>query len=96
MKNKLTELICTRILVIIFPIAVSADSSGPNEWDQYRMKSDKNSVFNNGSGSLDSQTFKTNDEVRATPVVAGSKLFVGSYNTGGLFAFNVRTNICFM
>lgn len=91
MRNKMKILICTLILVLIFPIVISAESFGPNEWDQYRLKSDKNAVFNNGSEPLDSQTFKTNDQVRATPVVVGNKLFVGNHNTGDLFAFNVMT-----
>ncbi|OZU88363.1 hypothetical protein CIL03_11985 [Virgibacillus indicus] len=74
---------------LLIPLIVVAESFGPDEWTQYRMNSDKNAIFNNGSDSLESQTYETADEVRATPVVAGNKLFVGNHNSGDLFAFDV-------
>lgn len=73
------------------PSIVFGDSFGPEEWHQYRMQGDKNAVFNNGSEPLDYRTYKTPDEVRATPVVVGNKLFIGNHESGNLFAFDVNT-----
>lgn len=64
---------------------------GPSEWTQYRMKSDKNAVYDNELDSLESKTFQTAGEVRATPVVVGNKLFVGNHKSGDVFAFDVNT-----
>ncbi|WP_088052320.1 outer membrane protein assembly factor BamB family protein [Virgibacillus dakarensis] len=55
------------------------------------MDSDKNAVYDNGSKPLDYHEFQTADEVRATPVVAGNKLFIGNHDSGDLFAFDVTT-----
>ncbi|WP_245745378.1 PQQ-binding-like beta-propeller repeat protein [Lentibacillus persicus] len=73
------------------PVIHAADDFGPEEWHQYRMNSDKNAVFDNGRPPLENQTYQTADQIRATPVIAGNKLFVGNHNTGDLFAFNVLT-----
>ena len=78
-------------LVIIFPYSVQGGNFGPDEWHQYRLNHDKNAVFNNGSQPLEFRVFKTANEVRATPVVAGNKLFIGNHDTGELFAFDVHT-----
>nr|WP_272932701.1 PQQ-binding-like beta-propeller repeat protein [Virgibacillus halodenitrificans] len=55
------------------------------------MNSEKNAVFQEESKALENQVYKTADEIRATPVVVGNKLFVGNHNTGDLFAFDVKT-----
>ncbi|WP_066192521.1 outer membrane protein assembly factor BamB family protein [Gracilibacillus timonensis] len=81
-------LMCTFFLL---PGFVSAEDFGPEEWQQYRMKSDKNAVFDNGSDPLESQVYETADEVRATPVVVGDRLFVGNHNSGDLFAFDIAS-----
>lgn len=73
------------------PYIVSADSFGPEEWHQYRMQSDKNAVFDNGSEPLTYQTYETSDEVRATPVIVGNKLFIGNHESGDLHAFDVHS-----
>lgn len=79
------------IVVLFKPIVSHGDQFGPDEWHQYRMKSDKNAVFGNGSEPLEFKTFQTAEEVRATPVVVGNKLFIGNHETGDLFAFDVHT-----
>lgn len=79
------------IMVLFTPISTFADQFGPEEWHQYRMKSDKNAVFGNDSDPLEFKKFKTAEEVRATPVVVGNKLFIGNHETGDLFAFDVNT-----
>ncbi|MDY0394129.1 PQQ-binding-like beta-propeller repeat protein [Virgibacillus halophilus] len=55
------------------------------------MKSDKNAVFDNGAEPLEYVEFQTEDEVRATPVIAENKLFIGNHNSGDLFAFDINT-----
>lgn len=55
------------------------------------MSSDKNFVFNNGSNPVDYQEFNTANEIRATPVIIGNKMFIGINDSEELFAFNVET-----
>lgn len=62
---------------------------GPPEWPQYRMNATHNAVFDNGSPALPDHHFKTNDQVRATPVIVGDHLYIGNHLSGGLFDFNV-------
>jgi len=40
---------------------------------------------------LEYTEFKTANEVRATPVIVGTHLYIGNHNTGDLFAFDVQT-----
>lgn len=90
--NKMRALISLFALaVLISPSLTVAASFGPDEWNQYRLHSDKNAVFDNSSDSLEYQTYQTAEQIRATPVIAGNKLFVGNHNSGDLFAFNVLT-----
>ncbi|CQR46204.1 Outer membrane protein assembly factor BamB precursor [Paraliobacillus sp. PM-2] len=82
------------LLVAAIGIAISLtnnNSFGPEEWTQYRMKSDKNAVYDNGGKPLEMDTFQTTWQVRATPVVAGDRMFVGNHGTGDLHAFNIKT-----
>src|SRR5699024_1615973 len=90
--RKLSVFILFGILVIFSgPVISFGEQFGPEEWHQYRMKSDKNAVFDNGSDSLEFKKFQTAEEVRATPVVVGNKLFIGNHESGDLFAFDVNT-----
>src|SRR5699024_8989614 len=63
-------------IVILSPsFAEAAESNfGPDEWHQYRMKGDKNAVFDNGADPLEFRKFETANEVRATPVIVYSVL----------------------
>jgi len=80
------------LIVILSPsITGAADSFGPEEWHQYRMKGDKNAIFDNGSDSLEFHKFETANEVRATPVIVGDQLFIGNHESGELFSFDVTT-----
>ncbi|RKQ34307.1 PQQ-binding-like beta-propeller repeat protein [Oceanobacillus halophilus] len=89
--KKICILLVAILMINTFPAGVYGESFGPSEWNQYRMISDKNAVYNNGSEPLNSQVYQTADEVRSTPVVVGNKLFVGNHNSGDLFAFDVVT-----
>lgn len=80
------------VLILLFvPDNIFAKSFGPEEWTQYRMSTDNNAVFNNDSSPLDYQLYKTANEVRATPVIVGDKLFIGNHESGDLFAFDVKS-----
>ena len=78
-------------MMSISPNIVLGDSFGPEEWHQYRMQGDKNPVFNNGSEPLSYQTYDTPNEVRATPVIVGNRLFIGNHETGELNAFDLHS-----
>src|SRR5699024_430472 len=91
-KNFYLVLLVTLTISMLMPSEIqAADSFGPEEWNQYRLKDNKNAVFNNGAEPLESQTYQTAEQIRATPVIAGDKMFVGNHNSGDLFAFNVLT-----
>lgn len=79
------------LIILLLPLNTFAAGFGPDEWHQYRMNSDKNAVFDNGSDPLEFKTFKTAEEVRATPVVVGDTLFIGNHESGDVFAFDVNT-----
>src|SRR5699024_12728395 len=70
------------ILTIILSLAISVNASaknfGPDEWNQYRMKSDKNAVYNNDSPPLDFKLYNTANEVRASPVIVYNIMFLGN------------------
>lgn len=78
-------------MLLIATRASATPPFGPPEWTQYRMDSTHNAVYENGAGALPSRHFKTYAPVRATPVVIGDHLYVGTHLTGGLFAFDVKT-----
>lgn len=64
---------------------------GPPEWTQYRMGPSRNAVYDNGAPATPDRRFKTGDQVRATPVVVGDRLYIGNHETGGMFAFDAKT-----
>lgn len=70
----------------------STHAFGPEEWTQYRMNETNNPVFNDAGGEpLDMTSFLTDNEVRATPVVVGERLFVGNHESGELLAFDITS-----
>ncbi|WP_227369093.1 PQQ-binding-like beta-propeller repeat protein [Halomonas sp. M20] len=70
-------------------LAAEKDTLGPTEWTQYRLNARNNAVFDNGGEPLPRMTFRTGDQVRATPVVVGDALYVGNHATGGMFRFDL-------
>ncbi|RPF54177.1 PQQ-binding-like beta-propeller repeat protein [Aquisalibacillus elongatus] len=77
--------------LLLLPMTSFAEEFGPEEWNQYRLNSDKNAVFNSDESPLDFGQLQTAEQIRATPVVVGDKLFVGNHNSGDLFAFNLKS-----
>lgn len=87
-----------RVVVGVFLLFIAGLASaatgqrfGPNEWIQYRMGPTHNAVFENGSPALPDRHFGTLDQVRATPVIVGNRLFIGNHESGAMFSFNVLT-----
>lgn len=61
------------------------------DWTQYRATATNNTHISTGGGPVFSGAIPTANEVRATPVVADGKVFVGSHGTGELQAFDLAT-----
>ncbi len=92
MKKTLVKTALFMLLAsMILPAQAFADAFGPEEWTQYRMNSHNNPIYEGSPENPINQTLKTGDEVRATPVVVGNRVYVGNHNSGDLFAFDVNT-----
>lgn len=90
--NRVFNAVITLILVMGWQgMAIAEQAFGPSEWTQYRLSTTHNAVFDNGASALPDRHFETSGQVRATPVVVGNHLYVGNHETGGLFAFDIRT-----
>lgn len=86
--------VLTSLGLLLLGVAASAAASsalGPSQWTQYRMNPTNNAVFDNGGGTLPDRHFGIGDQVRATPVIVGNRLFIGAHESGGMFSFNVVT-----
>ena len=64
-------------------------SFGPASWEQYRFDTSNNALFENGDTRTPAEMYKTDNEVRASPVVAGDNLYVGTHDSGTLYSFDV-------
>src|SRR5699024_12303652 len=79
-------LLFTLLLIFTTSSVTNAEKNfGPDEWEQYRMYSDKNAVYENGSDALDAKTFITANEVRSSRVIVGERLFICINDSGNLF-----------
>lgn len=74
--------------VFISPAAAETQSDG--EWLQYRHVATKNAVITADS-EVFTGTLSTPNQVRATPVVADGKVFVGNHDSGDLQAFDLSS-----
>lgn len=81
-------LACAAFLVSSVTLAAAF---GPDQWPQYRMDPTNNAVYQNGGGALPSDAFRTGNQVRATPVVVGNRLYIGNHDGGGMFAFDLKS-----
>ncbi|GAA1345854.1 PQQ-binding-like beta-propeller repeat protein [Arthrobacter roseus] len=94
---KRTASVILALLMVFAPATIisaplPSPSSSSQEWTQYRLSADKNAVVvNTALKDLGEVTYATNDQVRATPVVVGNRLFVGNHDSGDLFAFDLTT-----
>lgn len=90
--NALFWVLVTLLCVVGWQKAVLADQpEGPQAWPEYRLTTTNNAVFDNGGSARPDSHFETSDQVRATPVIVGNHLYIGNHETGGLFAFDLRT-----
>ncbi|MXQ49699.1 PQQ-binding-like beta-propeller repeat protein [Salinicoccus hispanicus] len=68
-----------------------SEAFGAEEWTQYRHSPDKNAVIDSGHEPLEYAALETEDEIRATPVVADGRLFIGNHNSGDIMAFDLTS-----
>ena len=61
------------------------------DWTQYRQDATNNTHVDSGLAEIFSGALATANEVRATPVVADGKVFIGNHDTGELQAFDLVT-----
>lgn len=72
--------------------AAAAPVESPEEWTQYRLTPEKNPVIETDGSVVPAEDgFELPDEVRATPVVVGDRLYVGTHGSGTLHAFDLAT-----
>lgn len=62
---------------------------GPGEWIEYRANIENNPVFESDDPLEFSGVLDTDAEIRATPVIADGKMFVGNHQSGDIQAFNL-------
>ena len=61
------------------------------DWTQYRYTATNNTQVDSGLDQIFTGAIPTANEVRATPVVADGKVFVGNHDSGELQAFDLVT-----
>ena len=74
----------------VFISPAAADTQSDAEWLQYRHVATKNAVITTDSDVFTGE-LSTPNQVRATPVVADGKVFVGNHDSGDLQAFDLST-----
>lgn len=94
---KKASLLMVAGLLVFSGMTVQADSHeeeqsyGPEKWQQYRLDTSNNAVFDNGDERTIRQAYHTGDEVRTNPVIAGDNLYVGNHGSGKLYSFDLFT-----
>ena len=69
--------------------AFAADDA--NSWTQYRDGPTNNAVISSDVTDIYTGSLETPDAIRATPVVADGKLFIGNHGKGDMQAFDLST-----
>lgn len=94
MKRALLLAPAVALAVTASPLLAAQAEFGPGEWTQYRAGPTRNAVIDTG-GTLPAggiaPSFKTDDQVRANPVIVGNILYVGNHESGSLNAFDIAT-----
>ncbi|HET6726024.1 MAG TPA: PQQ-binding-like beta-propeller repeat protein, partial [Gammaproteobacteria bacterium] len=65
---------------------------GPEQWTQYRMGPTSNALYRDPRAAhrvLPQHVYHTGAPLRATPVIADGRLYIGNHKTGGLQAFDL-------
>ncbi|MFI7496142.1 PQQ-binding-like beta-propeller repeat protein [Kocuria sp. M4R2S49] len=93
LRNTCAVLTCALVLLSAGPAAAAeAPVDSPQEWTQYRLTPEKNPVIETDGSVVPAEAgFRLPDEVRATPVVVGDRLYVGTHGSGTLHAFDLAT-----
>lgn len=69
--------------------ALAAD--GSNSWTQYRNGPTNNAVISSEVEDIYTGSLETPDAIRATPVIADGKVFIGNHGVGDMQAFDLST-----
>src|SRR5699024_6247894 len=69
---------------------IAAGQTG-GDWTQYRHTHTNNTHVTSGLDQIYNGAIQTANEVRATPVVADGKIFVGNHDSGELQAFDLAS-----
>lgn len=91
-RFRTTSLCAALFLLGAGPAAAGAPVDSPQEWTQYRLTPEKNPVTETDGTVVPAEDgFQLPDQVRATPVVVGDRLYVGTHGSGTLHAFDLAT-----
>lgn len=88
MKKRILIVVSISLIVLT---SCSSKTVGPDEWTQYRLNSQNNPVYNNGNIDDLKENFKTDNEIRSTPVIVENYMFIGNHGSGSLNAFDMTT-----
>jgi outer membrane protein assembly factor BamB len=86
--------------VLVLLVAAGAASAGearigPSQWTQYRMGPTSNAVYRDPGAAnkkaLPARTYHTDQQLRATPVIVGGRLYIGNHKNGELQAFDLKS-----
>lgn len=77
--------------LLLVGIGLGPAHATAQDWTQYRSTSTNNTEVASGMEQIFTGAIPTANEVRATPVVAHGKVFVGNHGTGELQAFDLAT-----
>lgn len=83
--------VCTAAAVALALPAGPAAASPGDSWTQYRKVATNDAHVRTHGGQVFTGAIETDNQVRATPVVADGKVFVGNHDSGVLQAFDLAT-----
>lgn len=87
-RRTVTSLLAASTLTLT---GLGAAHAQTGDWTQYRHASTNNTHIDTGLDQIYTGALPTANQVRATPVVADGKVFVGNHDSGELQAFDLVT-----
>lgn len=93
MRSRLTRraLASAALAALLGGTALPATADTADEWTQYRNGPTNNAVIESDVEDIYTGTLESPDAIRATPVVADGKLFIGNHGAGDMQAFDLST-----
>ncbi|HET7369580.1 MAG TPA: PQQ-binding-like beta-propeller repeat protein [Gammaproteobacteria bacterium] len=87
------KIIASIVMMSVCSVALAAGAIGPQQWTQYRMGPTSNALYRDPGAAaeqvLPAHVYHTPAPLRATPVIANGRLYIGNHKTGGLQAFDL-------